>query len=182
MPDLIARSPLAARPMLTSGGITLSEIALGPITSIAPFRGQEKALARALKEMGLGFPAPNRVSESARARLVWTARDQAFLIGVAPDGLAAHAALTDQSDGWAALRLDGAGAEAVLARIVPLDLRLAQFPAGHAARTPFNHMSSLLMRRGADTFEILVFRSMARTAWHEIEAAMAALAARAALS
>lgn len=181
MPDLIARSPLAGRGLLTSGGLTLSEIALGPITSIAPLRGQEKALAKALKTLGLGFPAPNRFSQSAAARLVWTGRDQAFLIGAPPDGLAPFAALTDQSDGWAALRLDGAGAEAVLARIVPLDLRLAQFAPGHALRAPFNHMSSVVMRRSAYTFELLVFRSMARTAWHEVEAAMTAIAARAAL-
>jgi sarcosine oxidase subunit gamma len=42
-------------------------------------------------------------------------------------------------------------------------------------------MSSILMRPGPQSFEMLVFRSMARTAWHEAEVAMRALAARAAL-
>ena len=179
MPDLIAKSPLAGRPSLTIGAVTLSETRVGPITSVAAFAGQDKAVAVGLKAFGLTFPAPNRFTEKGPARLVWTGRDQAFLIGVAPDGLAAGAAVTDQSDGWACLRLDGAGAEAVLARIVPIDTRLAAFPKGHAARTPFNHMSSILMRVGPATFDILIFRSMARTAWHEVETAMAALAARA---
>jgi sarcosine oxidase subunit gamma len=43
-------------------------------------------------------------------------------------------------------------------------------------------MSSVLLRTGTDAFEIMVFRSMARTAWHEVEAALTALAARAALT
>ena len=182
MPDLIAKSPLAGRAPLTLAGVTLAEADLGQITSVAPFRGQDKALGKALKALGLGFPAPNQVSSKGAARLVWTGRDQAFLIGAAPQGLDGLAALTDQSDGWAALRLDGPGVGDVLARLYPLDMRVAAFPVGRVARAPLNHMSSILMRPGPDSFEILVFRSMARTAWHEAEAAMRALAARAALA
>jgi len=40
-------------------------------------------------------------------------------------------------------------------------------------------MQSVLLRTGAETFLILVFRSMARTAWAEIAEAMQHLAARA---
>jgi sarcosine oxidase subunit gamma len=182
VPDLIAKSPLAGRAPLTLAGVTLAEADLGQITSVAPFRGQDKALGKALKALGLSFPAPNQVSAAGDARLVWTGRDQAFLIGAAPQGLDGVAALTDQSDGWAALRLDGPGAGDVLARLYPLDLRAVAFPVGRVARAPFNHMSSILLRPGPQTFEMLVFRSMARTAWHEAEAAMRALAARAALA
>jgi heterotetrameric sarcosine oxidase gamma subunit len=180
VPDLIAKTPLAGRAALTLAGVTLAEADPGQITSVAPFKGQDKVLARALKALGLAFPAPNQVSSKGDVRLVWTGRDQAFLIGTPPQGLAGLAALTDQSDGWAALRLDGPEAGDVLARLYPLDLRPAAFPVGQVARAPLNHMSSILMRPGPHSFEILVFRSMARTAWHEAEAAMRALAARAA--
>ena len=172
---------MAGRAALTLAGVTLAEADLGQITSVAPFMGQDKALAMALKALGLSFPAPNQVSSKGGVRLVWTGRDQAFLIGAAPQGLDGLAALTDQSDGWAALRLDGPGAGDVLARLYPLDLRAAAFPVGRVARAPLNHMSSILMRPGPQSFEMLVFRSMARTAWHEAEVAMRALAARAAL-
>ena len=182
MPDLIATTPLDGRAPLVLRGTTLAEEAWRPVTSVAPFAGQEKALAKALKGLGLAFPAPNRFVEAGTARLVWTGRDQAFLIGAAPEGLAPHAALTEQSDGWATLVLSGPMAEAALARIVPIDIRAAVFPPGHAARVPFNHMSSVLMRTGAESFEIMVFRSMARTGWHEVEAALTALAARVALT
>lgn len=179
MPDLIAKSPLAGQAPLALAGVTLSEGHPGPITSIAPYPGNAAALAKALKPLGLTFPAPNRFTESDTARLVWTGRDQAFLIGApAPHSLAPHAALTDQSDGWAALRLTGDAVEPALARLVPIDIRAAAFPCGHAARTPLNHLSAILIRVAPQTVEILVFRSMARTAWHDIGAALSALAAR----
>ena len=63
-------------------------------------------------------------------------------------------------------------------RLVPLDLR--RFGAGQAVRAPLGHMQMVLMGQG-DGFTLLVFRSMARTAWHEIETAMKMLAARKAL-
>jgi len=179
VPDLIAKSPLAGHPPLTLGTATLSELLLPRLTSVAPFRGQDKALARALKTLGLTFPAPNAISVAEGARLVWTARDQAVLMGADPAPLAAHAALTDQSDGWAGLAIEGPAVTDILARLFPLDVRT--MPPGTAARAPLNHMSSLLIRTAPERFEILVFRSMARTAWHEVEADMSAVAARAAL-
>ncbi|MDT8856529.1 sarcosine oxidase subunit gamma [Paracoccaceae bacterium Fryx2] len=180
MPSLIARSPLAGQAPVTRGGVTLSEWQAGRITSLAPLKGQGAALDRALAARGLAFPTPGRMVESGAARLVWTGRDQAFLIGADPAGLEG-AAQTDQSDGWACLRLDGAAAADVLMRLVPMDLREMAFPPGHAARAPLNHMAMVLMRL-PDGFDLLVFRSMAVSAWHELETAMTALAARAALA
>jgi sarcosine oxidase subunit gamma len=181
--ELIARSPLWDQAPLTLAGCTLSEALPGPITSVAPFRGQRAAVDGALGALGLGFPAPGEVLAAGQARMVWTGRDQAFLVGVEPlAALAPHAALTDQSDGWAVLALAGPGAEAVLARIVPIDVRAAAFPPGRSARVPFNHMQSVLIRREADAFEVMVFRSMAQTAWHEVETAMRGLAARLAIA
>ena len=180
MPELIAKSPLSGVWPVAHGGLRLSEHLLGRVTSIAVLPGQDKAVARALKPLGLAFPAPNTFLSAADARLVWTARDQAFLIGIAPPDIAG-AALTDQSDGWAALRLEGPGAADALMRLYPLDLRQHVFAVGAAARAPLNHMQSTVMRTAPYVFDILVFRSMARTAWHELEAAMKTLAARATL-
>lgn len=181
MPELIAKSPLSDGWPVTHAGLRLAERVLGPITSIAPMPGQEKTIAKALKALGLAFPAPNTFVTSGNATLVWTARNQAFLIGgSAPDTLQG-AALSDQSDGWAGLRVEGPTAADALMRLYPLDLRLQAFAVGMAARAPLNHMQSILMRTGPYAFDLMVFRSMARTAWHEAEAAMKTLAARAAL-
>lgn len=177
MPELIAK-PALETAAKTHGACTLAPVELGPITSVALFPGGEKAVAKALKPLGLSFPAPNSLSAKDGVRLVWTGRDQAFLIGTPPPDFATHAALTDQSGGWAALRVTGAAAPEVLMRHIPLDLRTHAFPPGRAARAPLGHMSAILIRDEAG-FLILIFRSMARTAWHEIETAMRSVAARA---
>lgn len=179
MPELIAKPALERKP-LGLGSCRMEAVELGPITSLALFPGQEKAANKALKALGLTFPAPNGLSQKAGAMLVWTGREQAFLIGAEAPDMGAAAALTDQSGGWSALRVSGATAADVLMRHVPVDLRLAAFPVARALRAPLGHMSAILIREGEDSFLVLTFRSMARTAWHEIEVAMQSVAARAA--
>nr|WP_240335602.1 sarcosine oxidase subunit gamma family protein [Pseudotabrizicola algicola] len=177
---MIAKPALGVAPV-THAGTTLAEIPLPQIIAIAPYPGQAAAVGAAL---GLAFPAPNTVSESGGARLVWAGRDMAFLIGAEasaatlPEGLAAM--VSDQSDAWVMLTLVGPRAVDVLARLVPLDLRAAQ--RGQAFRSALGHMPLVLIAEGEGGFTLLTFRSMARTAWHEIEEAMAKVEARLALS
>lgn len=179
MPELIAKTALAGVKPLVLAETTLAEVDLGPIASVALYPAQEKAAAKVLKPLGLAFPAPNTFAEKGDARIVWTGRDQAFLIGVPAPDFGAAAAVTDQSGGWAALSLTGPAAVDALARHVPIDLRLSALPVGSAARTPLYHMSMVLLRTAPDAFLILCFRSMAKTGWHEIETALRSLAARA---
>jgi sarcosine oxidase subunit gamma len=180
VPELIAKSALAGHAPVTALQTTLSEGQAASITSIAPFPGRMAQVNAALAPLGLAFPAPNTQSIQGAARLLWTGRDQAFLIGaMAPAALADHAAVTDQSDGWAILTLHGPAAGDALMRPVPLDLRASAFPIGRTARAPLNHMQAILTRTGPEAFEIMVFRSMARTAWAELAEALEVLAARA---
>lgn len=180
MPELIAKSALAGVLPVTHGATTLAEGVVGTVTSVAPFPGRLAKVNAALKPLGLSFPAPNAQSAKGDVRLLWTGRDQAFLIGAeAPAGLADHAALTDQTDGWAVLTLSGPLAVAALMRPFPLDLREGAFPVGRTVRSALNHMSAVLTRTGAQDFEVMVFRSMARTAWAELAEALEVLEARA---
>lgn len=169
MPELLAKSALDGR-TITLAGTTLAEAYIGPLTSIAPFPGQTEATGAAL---GHAFPEPNTTS----GPLLWAGRDLAMLLGTAPD-LTGLAATTDQTGGWCALRLTGPHAADALMRYTPLDLREKSFPPGTCTRAPLNHMSMILARE-ADGFLILIFRSMAQTAWHELETALHALHARA---
>lgn len=174
MPDLIAKPALGHAPV-TLGQTTLAEAPWVQIHSIQPYPGQEKAMTKGLKPLGLAFPKPNTWAEKADARIVWTGRDQAFLFGPPPpEGL--PAAITDQSDGWVTLILSGTAARDVLARLVSLDLRGAA--SGQAARSALGHMPLILVTEGPETFRLLTFRSMARTAWHELTDAMTKVAAR----
>ena len=177
MPELIAKTALGGQ-SLTLGGVTLAEVLVGPITSVAVLPGGAKAVAKGLKPLGLAMPGPNSFVEKKGARIVWTGREQAFVIGVDCPGLEG-AAVTDQSDGWAVLGVSGVAAVDVLARLVPLDLRLGAFPVGSAVRSGLNHMNVVILRVGDYAFEVMVFRSMARTAWHELESTMSMVAARA---
>lgn len=179
MVNLVAKSAADGLLPVTHGSVTLSEAGMARITSVAPFRGRSGAVSDALKAaVGAAFPAPNRVTGTAGARIVWTGPGQAMVLG--PEVAVEGAALTDQSDAWAWLVLEGAGARDVLARLTPVDLRDGVFKRGHAARTLLFHMTCTLMRTGAERWEILVFRSMARTAVHDLGEAMRSVAARSA--
>ena len=179
MAELIAKTALAGKKLVVAGTV-LAEVDHGVVCSIAPYPGQEKAVSNALRPLGFGFPVANSFATSGAAMIAWSGREQAFLIGVDCPDLAGLAAVTDQSGGWVSLSLQGPLAAQALARYVPMDLRLSAFPVGQAARTPLYHMSMVLLRVAEDGFRLMLFRSMARTAWHEIEVALKTLAARAA--
>ncbi|APX12353.1 sarcosine oxidase subunit gamma [Tateyamaria omphalii] len=178
MADLIAKTPLDGMDPVTIGTCTVTEVDLGTLTSIAPYANAK--IADVFKDAhGMAWPAPNRATGKDGARAIWFGLDMALLAGPAPDAtLAKHAALTDQSDAWSAATLSGTDAEAVLARLIPLDLSAGQFKRGHTARTQIQHMMGSVTRIGADTFLLMVFRSMAGTLLHDLERAMASVAAR----
>lgn len=178
MVDLTAKTPLDDMAALTIGTCTLTEVTLGTLTSVAPYdRAKMGGVFKAAH--GMAWPAPNRATGKAGARAIWFGRDMVLLAGPAPDPkLAEQAALTDQTDAWTSVTLSGDGAEDVLARLVPLDLSDRQFKRGHTARTQIQHMTGSVTRLGNDTFLLMVFRSMADTLLHDLERAMASVAAR----
>jgi len=182
---LAAVSPCAGLLPLQIGALTLSEDDPGHLTALAPYHGKAKALDAALKAAhGVALPAANRMTSRSAgkdgARVLWFGRAHYLLMGPAPDpALADQAALTDISDAWAVVRLEGAGAADVLARLTPIDLRPGQFEQGHTARTELMHMHAAITRLGDTSFQIMVFRSMAQTLAHDLGAAMRGVAARA---
>ncbi len=180
MTEPMETTPCAGLVPVEEGALRLSEIDLARVTSLAPYRGQAAALGAALRDgHGLGWPGPGQVIRGDAGAVQWFGRDLALLIGPEPDtGLAAHAALTDQSDAWAVLRLEGAGAAAVLARLCPLDLRDRHFAEGATARTEVAHMAGAVTRAGREAYDIMGFRSMAASLVHEITLAMRRVTAR----
>ncbi len=173
MASLIARSPAADLVPLEIGTCGLRETDVGAITWVAPF-GDAKDIAP-----GLAMPKPGESTSNSDTRAIWFGAGQALVLGnpVWPD----DAALADQSDGWTILALTGDDARTVLARLTPLDLRDTAFPRDATARTLVGHMTASLTRIGENTYEIMVFRSMAATLVHELTRAMTHVAARAAL-
>lgn len=180
MAELQALTPCAGLLPITVGVVTAEEVEAGPLTALAAFKGQADALKDALDAAhGVGWPAPGHSTVQGTARIMWFGHAHALLMGVTPDpGLAAHAALTDQSDAWAVVRLSGDGARDVLARLTPLDLRDAVFPTGACARSDLAHMQAAVLRTGDQVWQVMVFRSMAATLVHDLGITMRAVAAR----
>ncbi len=168
MVELKVKSPCAGQLPVTVGNMTLTEIETGPMWSVSPFKGGEKACAVALKKVGVAWPAVRERTQSA----MWFGLDQ---IMVFADSLPEMpAAITDQSDGWAVVRVTG-GAMDVLARLVPVDLRV---PAGTVLRSMVGHMTAHITCLGDGCFDVMVMRSMARTLVHDLTTAGQAIAAR----
>lgn len=180
MARLFAKTACEGLLPVTHDGMELSEAVPEAITWVAPFKGQASVVSEALKAaVGAGFPAAGRAVGKADARVVWSGLGQALVLG--PPVSLGGAAVIDQSDAWACLVLQGAGAADVLARLTPLDLRDTVFKRGHAARSLLGHMTCVFLRTGAERFEMLVFRSMAQTAVHELSRAMESVSAQRAL-
>lgn len=167
MASLIARSAAADLVPVSYGPLTLSEVTPESITSLA-----------ALSAASVPLPEPGQTAQAMGGEVIWSGRGQAFHVGPRPDPVPGLA-MTDQSDAWCILRLEGDGAADVLARLTPLDLNPAILRPGSCARSLLGHMNALFVRRGADAFEMWVFRSMAGTAVHELTAAMRGVVARA---
>lgn len=180
MADLIVKPACSGLLPFKVDGCELSEFVPAQMTLLSPYKDQEKPLGAALKAAhGMGFPAPNRATGKTGARCVWFGIGQAMLIGPAPaKTLTKLASIVDQSDGWAVVRLEGDLATDVLARLTPLDLRQGVFKRGYTARSQMQHMMVSITRVGADAFEIMTFRSMAKTLVHDLSAAMASVAAQ----
>lgn len=175
MVSLIAKSPCDGLFPIEIGGTTLTEVVPEALTLVAPLKGNKGVVDIVLKDsVGAGFPPPNRATGKAEARCIWVGPGQAMVMGpsVSPPG----AAVTDQSDAFAIVAVTGPLAEKALARLTPIDVRLTVFKRGHTARTLLNHMTCSITRTGPTTFEIMVFRSMARTAVHDLSEALTRVA------
>ncbi len=180
MANLIATPPFGDTLPVTVGATTITERPIERAASVAPFAGRAKAVSAALKQaIGLGLTGPGEWAAKGEASVIWFGRDTWLVIGAeVPESLQADAAVTDQSDAWACLRIDGPQAEAALARLVPLDLRAAAFGTGRTARSLIGHMSASITRAGGQGYDLMVMRSMARTLAHEVAEALQSVAAR----
>ena len=182
---LTARTPLGGYAG-TFGGVTLAEAAGLSLVSAAVPQGGDDAFAAALAE-GFGASRPS-TGDSAPgdrlgARILGMQPDQLFILFEAPDpdraaetvsaALGPAAYVTDQSDSWAMLRIQGRGVRAALERLCMLDLDDAAFPEGRVARTVMEHLAVIILRDGADSFLLMSPRSSARSFLHAVEQSVA---------
>ncbi|NBO21091.1 MAG: hypothetical protein EBU97_03935, partial [Rhodobacteraceae bacterium] len=71
MPELIAKTALDGQAPLTRLDTTLAEGApFDKMTALAVFPGQERAINRVLKPMGISFPAPNTFAQKGDVEIL----------------------------------------------------------------------------------------------------------------
>ena len=168
----------APAPVVGAGLIAQPLENLGLATVLAR-KGSREALAAKVKATyGLDLPkGPGRAAAGA-VSLVATGPGAWLAVSEGgPDGWAQSLAVTleglasvsDQSDGYAAVRLQGPAVVDVLAKGVFLDLHPSVFPVGAAGGTVVAHMGVILWRREALVFDLLSYRSYAASLWHWLE-------------
>ena len=177
---LMPQSPLggyerqfASVELVEPQGLTLVSVAIPKDGETALADAVQQAYAVALPEVG-----SSTQSSDGTVRLLGLQRDQIWLLFVhGGDGAAGKTAgqlgpagyYTDQSDGWAMLRVTGPGSRAALERICMLDLSADKFEVGAVARTVMEHLGTIILREDSDTFLLLSPRSSAASFLHAVE-------------
>ena len=152
------------------------------LATLASRRGRLEELSAAIRNhFGIELPAgPARTVSGAVAMAgtspgIWLASRERGANGFAAElraAAGAAASVTDQSDGYGVLRVQGQMVRTVLAKLVPVDLHARAFPVGRCASSIASHMGVTFWRLedagGWPVFEIAVFRSLAASFWRAL--------------
>lgn len=89
------------------------------------------------------------------------------------DAIGDLVSISDQSDGYAVLRLTGPKLRDALVKIIPIDVHARALAPGDVASTVASHMGFTLWRLkdggdGLPVFEVAVFRSLAASFWQAL--------------
>ena len=79
--------------------------------------------------------------------------------------------LIDLTHGRTALRISGPKAEWVLSKLYAIDFSPGAFAVGTGLSTAHHSIFTQIYRRDAQTFDLFVFRSFARSFWHTLQRA-----------
>ena len=152
------------------------------LATIVAADGREADLRAILAErFGLSVPEAGATAFDGERGLVWSAPGQWLAVSptrqgfdALPAALQGVAAVTDQSDGRALVRVSGPKARTLLAKGVAIDLHPRAFGPGRAAVTSIAHIGVQFWQRDAGpTYDIAVARSFAGSFWGWLEHAAA---------
>jgi sarcosine oxidase subunit gamma len=176
---------LTARPPLDGysqqfGDLDITELTDMALVSIATPLGGEDALAAAMQqafEVTLPAVGQSTVSGTGSTRFLGLQPGQVFAMfasesdrpaAIIADKLGEAGYYTDQSDSWVVLQLSGPQARETLERICPIDLQTGAFAEGAVTRTVMEHLGTIILRTGTDTFVLLSARSSAKSFQHAV--------------
>lgn len=152
------------------------------LATIISRKGKETKLAEILTGLaGVCLPATPKIVHGRKMDLVWSGHSQWLLVSeqagsvsqVAQE-LSEFAAVSDQSDARAVLRVSGDNVRDVLAKGCMIDLHPRVFQAGDTALTSIAHIGVQIWQLDdVPTYEIAVARSMAGSFWSWMQASTA---------
>jgi methylglutamate dehydrogenase subunit D len=147
-------------------GVTLSETFLGFTAEIAAFPGHQEAVSKLIGK------AEARIDGSLSfqiARNRWLAAGSTKFRAALENGTDEdQGSFVDLTHGRNVITVSGAKAEWVLSKLFAVDFRLSAFPEKSGLTTMHHDIFAQIYRAGAETFEIFVFRSFARSFWHTL--------------
>lgn len=179
MPDKLEATSALGGYDQTFGSVQITEVTGKSLVSVATPLDGAAALAGALQAAhGAEVPAAGRVTQADGALFLGLAQDQFFVltddlgdwpekrVGAALNGTGY---VTDQSDSWVILRVSGADVREALARICPIDLHPDVFGQGQMARTSMEHLGTIIIAEGHDSYLLMSARSSASSFLHAVE-------------
>ena len=147
-------------------GVTLSEAFFDFTAEIAAFPGKEEAVSKLISKAGA------RIDGSMSfqfAQYRWLAAGTLKFRAGLENGIdGAQGSFVDLSHGRSAITVRGRKAEWVLSKLFAVDFRGAAFPAGTGLATMHHDIFAQIYRSGAQSFDIFVYRSFARSFWHAL--------------
>ena len=155
-------------------GVRLQPLGRRALATLIAGPGLDRALDEAVRAcFGCGLPTAGRTAFGVAGGLVWSGPGQWLAVAEGethfaawPQKLAGLAAVTDQTDARALVRVGGRNARTALAKGVSIDLHPAVFTAGSAAATSVAHIAIQLWRpTEAESYVIAVPRSFAGSFW-----------------
>lgn len=163
----------------TMGATQIREITPVTIVSIAtPLGGHQKLTTLLEKTIGLPLPSIGEIHRFEQSLAVLGLQsDQCFMVSFAeqPDpantlksSLGDAGYLSDQSDSWVILEIDGPLSRSALERICPIDLAKGVFTENTVARTSMEHLSVIIEHPGPLCFRLYSPRSSAHSFLHAI--------------
>jgi len=182
---LIARAPFMDVLAVSGNGrgvIASDRDGLGLATVIVR-RGQLEVLSQRIRErFGIDLPRGNFRKEAQHIAFAglgpetWLATSEMggndFSASLREE-IGAFASISDQSDGYAVLRLTGTNIRDMLAKLILIDVHPRALKPGDVASTVASHIGVILWRLddapdATPVFEIAVFRSLAGSFWHSL--------------
>jgi len=184
-PILTPRTPfagLSVKPTAGRGVIVCDRDGLGLATVLVRKAKNEALAQRLLEHLRIELPqGPQRTTAGDLALIgtgpgAWLATQERGGNAFAPslrEWIGDLASVSDQSDGYAVLRLSGPKVRDTLFKLIPIDVHPREFKIGDVASTVAAHIGVTLWRleddgNGSPVFEIAVFRSLAASFWHAL--------------